>query len=264
MVWGSEGATHRCCLGGVLGGNTACPGWMPGPVSPIPSYQPLCLPLLQVHVSWGACRHEHPARQHQCLLRAHHRLHQRIRLWPLCCLQLRGQSQGLGLGEEGEPNPVLVRPRVTPWSPTWTWLSVLLCTSHLPSLSLSLPLCRMETDITRVPIGVHLVYSKHLPNMAASFSCYTWTPCPCFHSSPSLPSSERALCQTPGPAAQLPADRPLHVSGEKYMHDDLPAPALRGELPAHVHMGGPILTCGMCAFDMSTHMWAAPAQYASN
>lgn len=54
--------------------------------------QPLRLPVLQVHVPRGARRHEHPARQHQRLLRAHHRLHQRVCLRPLRRLQLRGQS----------------------------------------------------------------------------------------------------------------------------------------------------------------------------
>lgn len=95
-------------------GGVACPGWMPGPVPPTPSHQPLCLPLLQVHVPGGARRHEHPARQHQRLLRTHHRLHQRVRLRPLRCLQLWGQCQGQGLRVRATP------PWATPRSPVWT------------------------------------------------------------------------------------------------------------------------------------------------
>lgn len=38
----------------------------------VPLLQSLCLPVIQVHVPRRACSDEHPAGEHQCLLRSHH------------------------------------------------------------------------------------------------------------------------------------------------------------------------------------------------
>lgn len=54
--------------------------------------QSLCLPVVQVHVPRCAGRHEHPASQHQCLLRSHNPGNQqRLCLRPVRCLQLWGE-----------------------------------------------------------------------------------------------------------------------------------------------------------------------------
>lgn len=53
-------------------------------------FQALCLSVVEVHVSRCSCSDEYPAGQYQCLLRPHNRLHQCVRLRPLCCLQFWG------------------------------------------------------------------------------------------------------------------------------------------------------------------------------
>lgn len=55
--------------------------------------QPFCLLIIQVHVPRCASCDEHPARQHQCLLRPHHPVVQQcFRFGQICCIKLRSKS----------------------------------------------------------------------------------------------------------------------------------------------------------------------------
>lgn len=55
--------------------------------------QPFCLLIIQVHVPRCASCDEHPARQHQCLLRPHHPVVQQcFRFRQICCIKLRSKS----------------------------------------------------------------------------------------------------------------------------------------------------------------------------
>lgn len=55
--------------------------------------QPLCLLIIKVHVPRSASCNEHPACQHQCLLRPHHPvLQQCFCLGQICCIKLWSES----------------------------------------------------------------------------------------------------------------------------------------------------------------------------
>lgn len=62
---------------------------------PASTRQPLCLLIIQVYVPWSTSSDEHPASQHQCLLRPHHAVIQQcFCLGQICCFELWSESRG--------------------------------------------------------------------------------------------------------------------------------------------------------------------------
>lgn len=171
--------------------------------------QPLCLLVIQVHVPRSAGCDEHPACQHQCLLRPHHPvLQQCFCLRQICCIKLWRESlldicdyvlqdihilelKGAVLQNIARTNSCCVR-------------------TSCGSLMWPCPLPQTATQLSPVSSSLGFVY--FVTNRSAVVFVPEWFLLFCVFS-----CLEGAVCQTVGSAAQLAEDRLVHVPGTDRM-----------------------------------------------